>query len=178
MPEVRSGRVAGFVFTAAGALLAGAGTSLAWTSAGLSQDARGVLDIEFRGLDLVEGVLALVIAGATLVGLVVMRRLHRRGRIAWAIGLLLAGVVLIALPSWVALRAEDRVIDEVAQVVADARGLTIEEARDVVRQDPSLEVFSETSGVWLSIAGGLLVVIGAGVTIAWARRREPAAVEL
>lgn len=171
-------RVAGFAVTAAGALIAGIGTTVAWTSTGLRQDAGGVLDMEFRGLDLLEGWVALVVAGASLVGLALVRRLHRSGWIRGAIGLLVAGAVLVAMPLWVALQADGRALAEVAQVVADARGLTIEEATNLVRADPALAVFAETSGVWLSIAGGLLVVVGAGITLAWARRGEPAAVEL
>ena len=170
-------RVAGFAVTAAGALVAGIGTSFVWTSTGLRQDASGVLDIEFRGLDLVEGKVALVVAGATLLVLALVRRLHRSGRTRGAIGLLVAGAVLVAMPLWVALQADGRALAEVATVVADARGLTIEEATDLVRADPALTVFAETSGVWFSIAGGLLVVLGAGITLAWARRSEQAAVE-
>jgi hypothetical protein len=170
-------RVASFAVTAAGALLAGIGTTVAWTSTGLRQDASGVLDIEFRGLDLVEGNVALVVAGATLVGLALVRRLHGNGRIRGAIGLLFVGAVLVAMPLWVALQADGRALAEVAQVVAEARGLTIEEATDLVRADPALTVFAETSGVWLSVVGGLLVVLGAGITLAWARRGEPASVE-
>jgi hypothetical protein len=172
MPDPTRLRVAGFAVTAAGALLAGMGTTLVWTSAGLLQDAKGVLDIEFRGLDLSEGIVAFVVAGVTLIGLVAVRRLHGGGRIRGAIGLLVAGVLLLAMPMWVALQAEDRAVEEVAQVVADARDLTVVEATDLVRTDPALEVRSETSGVWLSVAGGLLVVVGAGITLAWARRRD------
>jgi hypothetical protein len=170
-------RVASFAVTAAGALLAGIGTTFAWTLTGLRQDAGGVLDIEFRGLDLVEGKIALVVAGATLVGLALVRRLNRGGRIRGAFGLLVAGAVLVAMPLWVALQADRRALAEVAQVVADTRGVTIEEATNLVRADPALTVFADTSGVWLAIAGGLLVVLGAGITLAWARRSEPSAVE-
>jgi hypothetical protein len=149
MPDPTRLRVAGFAVTAAGALLAGMGTSLVWTSTGLLQDAKGVLDIEFRGLDLSEGIVAFVVAGATLVGLVAVRRLHGSGRIRGAIGLLVGGALLVAMPMWVALQADDRAIEEVTRVVADARGLTVAEATDLVRTDPALEVRSETSGLWL-----------------------------
>jgi hypothetical protein len=165
-------RVAGFALTAAGALLAGMGTTLVWTSAGLGQRARGVLDIEFRGLDLAEGFVALTVAFATLAGLAMVRRLRGSGRVRGAIALLVAGVVLVALPVWVAVRAEDRAIEDVARVVAHTGGLTIEEATDLVRRDPRLAVHSETSGVWLSIAGGSLVIIGAVTELAWARRAD------
>ena len=74
-------RVAGFALAATGALLAGIGSTLVWTTAGLRQDARGVLDLDFRGLDLVEGILSLVVAAASLAVLLAMPRLHRTGRV-------------------------------------------------------------------------------------------------
>jgi hypothetical protein len=178
MPDPTRLRVAGFVLTAAGALLAGIGSTLVWTTAGLRQDTQGVLDLEFRGLDMVEGIVALVVAGATLAGLVALRRLREMGRVRGAVALLVAGAVLVVLPAWVALRAEDRAIEEMARVVASTGGLTQEEALQLVRTDPDLAVDAETSSVWLSIAGGVLVVIGAAVTLVWARRRdEPLAAE-
>jgi hypothetical protein len=166
-------RAAGIALTALGALLAGIGSTLVWVTAGLRQDTRGVLDLEFRGLDLVEGMVALAVAGATsLAGVVALRRLQGDRRIRTAVALLVAGAVLVAMPVWVALRAEDRAVEEMARVVAGTGGLTLEEAIQLVRTDPDVAVYAETSGVWLSIAGGVLVVIGAAVTLAWARRRD------
>ncbi|HWL90398.1 MAG TPA: Trp biosynthesis-associated membrane protein [Actinomycetota bacterium] len=175
MPDPSRLRVAGFALTAAGALLAGIGSTLVWTTAGLRVDTQGVLDLEFRGVDLVEGIMALVVAVAALAGLVAMRRLHRNGRVRGAVALLIAGALLVALPAWVALRAEDRAVEEMARVVASTGGLSEQEAIQLVRTDPDLAVYAETSGLWLSIGGGLLVVIGSAVNLAWARHRDPLA---
>jgi hypothetical protein len=165
-------RIGGVALTATGALLAGIGSTLVWTTAGLRQDARGVLDLDFRGLDLVEGILSLVVSAASLAVLLAMPRLHRTGRVRAAICLLIAGVVLVALPVSVALRAEDLATQEMAHVVANTGGLTEEEAIRLVRTDPNLAVRTDTTGVWLSIAGGTLVVVGAAIDLAWARRSE------
>ncbi len=173
MPDSTPLRVAGFAVTAAGALLAGVGSTLVWTTAGMRQDEGGVLDLEFRGLDLVEGILTLLVAAATLAVLLAMRRLHRAGRIRGAIGVLVAGIVLVALPISVALRAEDLAVQEMARVVASTGGLTEQEAIRLVRTDPGLAVRADTSGVWPSIAGGALVVVGAAINLAWARGSEP-----
>ena len=177
MPDARTLRVAGFALTVAGALVAGIGTTLVWTSTGLRTDLRGVLDVEFRGIDLVEGIVALVVAVVALAGLPLVRRLRGDARPRVAIGLLLAGAALVALPAWVALRAEERAIDEVARVVAETAGVTIEEATDRVRTNPDLAVRAETASVWPSIAGGALVVLGAGTIVAWARRARRGAEE-
>ena len=113
-----------------------------------------------------------MVAAASLAVLLAMPRLHRTGRVRAAIGLLIAGVVLVALPVSVALRAEDLATQEMARVVANTGGLTEEEAIRLVRTDPNLAVRTDTAGVWLSIAGGTLVVVGAAIDLAWARRSE------
>jgi hypothetical protein len=163
-------RVWGFALTAAGALVAGIGTTVVWTSVGLRQDLRGVLDSDFAGLDLPEGIAVLVLSVTTLIGVVVVRRLQGRGRVWGAVALLVMGVAIVALPVWTVLRAEDRAVDDVARVIADAGGLTIDEAISLVRAEPEFEVDVVTSGAWTSIIGGLVVVAGACMTLLWANR--------
>ena len=104
-------RVAGSVLTIGGALIAGIGSTLTWATAGLRLDTRGVLDLEFRGLDLVGGIIALVVAVLTLGGLTRFRRATGRARERLGIGLLLAGVVIMAMPLSVAIRAEERAVE-------------------------------------------------------------------
>jgi hypothetical protein len=70
-----------------------------------------------------------------------------------------------------------RAIDEVARVVAETAGVTIEEATDRVRTDPDLAVRAETAGVWPSIADGALVMLGAGTILAWGRAAQRVAEE-
>jgi hypothetical protein len=70
------------------------------------------------------------------------------------------------------LRAEDLAAQEMARVVARTGGLTEQEAIRLVRTDPDLAVRADTSGVWPSIAGGVVVVVGAAINLAWARRSE------
>ncbi len=171
-------RVAGSVLTIVGALPAGIGSTLAWTTAGLRLDTQGVLDLEFRGLDLVGGIIALVVAGLTLGGVAFFRRATGRAREGLGVGLLYAGVVIMAMPLSVAIRAEERAVEGMAKVAARTGGLTIEEATELVREDPSLAVRSELGpGIWLTIAGGALVIVGTAANLAWTRRRQPAAVE-
>jgi hypothetical protein len=156
---------AGFALTIVGAVLAAVATTTTWIATGLRRDLRGILDLEFRGLDLVEGIAALVVAAITLIGLVLLRRFRGRARVGIAVSVLACGLVLVALPIWVAVRAEDRAIDEIARVVAGSSGSTIEEATRRVRTDPDLAVRAEAT-VWLPIVSGMLVVLGAGATSA------------
>jgi hypothetical protein len=155
---------AGFALTIAGAVLAAVATTTTWIVTGLRRDLRGILDLEFRGLDLVEGIVVLVVAAVALIGLVLLRRLRGSARVGMAVGVFACGLVLVALPVWVAVKAEDRAVDEIARVVAESSGSTIEEATRRVRTDPDLAVRSEAT-VWLPIVSGVLVVLGAGATL-------------
>ena len=110
MPDPMRLRVAGSVLTIVGALMAGIGPTLAWTTVGLRVDTQGVLDLEFRGLDLVGGTIAFVVAVLTLVGLALFRRATARARGRLGVGLLLAGVVLLAMPLSVGIRAVLRAV--------------------------------------------------------------------
>jgi hypothetical protein len=171
-------RVAGSVLTIVGALIAGIGSTLAWTTAGLRLDTQGVLDLEFRGLDLIGGIIALVVAVLTLGGLTLFRRATGRARERLGVGLLFAGVVTMAMPLSVAIRAEERAVEGMAKVAAQTGGLRIEEATELIREDPSLAVRSELGpGIWLTVAGGALVIVGTAANLAWTRRGEPAVVE-
>lgn len=164
MRDERWPTAAGFALTIAGAVLAAVATTTTWIATGLRRDVRGILDLEFRGLDLVEGIVTLVVAAVALIGLVLVRRFRGSARVGIAVGVVACGLVLVALPVWVAVRAEDRAVDEIARVVAASSGSTIEEATERVRTDPDLAVRSETT-VWLPIVSGLLVVLGAGATL-------------
>jgi hypothetical protein len=171
-------RVAGSVLTIVGALIAGIGSTLAWTTAGLRLDTQGVLDLEFRGLDLIGGIIALVVAVLTLGGLTLFRRATGRARERLGVGLLFAGVVTMAMPLSVAIRAGERAVEGMAKVAAQTGGLRIEEATELIREDPSLAVRSELGpGIWLTVAGGALVIVGTAANLAWTRRGEPAVVE-
>jgi hypothetical protein len=162
--------VASFALTVGGALLAAGWTTMTWTSSGLRRDLRGLLDLEFRGLDLPEGIAALVVSGLTLALFLDVRR-RRDNPGVRAIVLLATGLALVALPAWVAFRAEDRAVDEVAQVVARSAGIPIEEAVQRVQTDPDLAVRTDSSGVWPSIAAGVLVTLGGVTTLLWIGRR-------
>jgi Tryptophan-associated transmembrane protein (Trp_oprn_chp) len=165
---------AGSALTIAGAVLAAVATTTTWIATGLRRDLRGILDLEFRGLDLVEGIVALVVAAVTLIGLVLLRRFRGSTRVGITVIVVACGLALVALPTWVAVRAEDRAVDEIARVVAESSGSTIEEATRRVRTDPELAVRTDAT-VWLPILAGVLVVLGAGATLTASVRtaREP-----
>ena len=170
-------RTIAFVLCAAGALLAGIGATLPWTTVGLVADEKGVLDETFHGIDLTAGLVVLVAAIVVLGMLFAMRLVAARGRRLLALGLLVAGLAILTATLLAALSAGDRAVAEMAKVAADTGGLTKAEAEELIRTNPDLAVQSDLGiGIWLSALGGVLVVAGSIANAAWARRPgEPVA---
>jgi Tryptophan-associated transmembrane protein (Trp_oprn_chp) len=165
-------RTLGFATTAAGALIAGVGATIVWITIGFRGDVEGVLDSEFAGTDLAEGVAVLALAAATLVALLAVRRAGGRARAIAATAIVVFGIAIVLLASSAAIRAEDRAIDEAARTIATSTDISIDEAADRVRTEPDLALDVVTSGVVVSIAGGALVVLGGAMSLGWVRRAE------
>jgi hypothetical protein len=165
-------RALGFATTAVGALIAGIGATNVWISIGFRSDVHGVLDSEFAGTDFVEGIVVLVLAAATLVAVVAVRRARGRARAIAATAIVVFGVVIALLPAWAAIRADDRAIDDAAEAIAAASDIPADEAADRIRTEPELALDVVTSGVFVSIAGGVLVAVGGAMSLVWARRSE------
>jgi hypothetical protein len=164
-------RAIGFALGAAGALAAGVGSVLTWTSVGLRADAEGVLDERFRGVDLAGGIVVLIAAVLVLVGLLAIRRVPEAVRLSIALGLIVAGLAIVTAPVLALASAEDRAAEEMAVAAAAAGGLSPAEAAELIRTDPAFAIrWSAGPGIWLAIAGGV-AVIASGAAIAGERRR-------
>jgi len=171
VPDDGGSRTIAFGLCAAGALLAGIGATLPWTTVGLVQDTKGVLDETFHGIDLAAGLVVLVVAIVVLGMLFAMRLVAARGRRLLALGLLIAGLAILTATLLAGLSAGDRAVAEMARVAADTGGLTNAEAEELIRTNPDLAVHSDLGiGLWLSALGGVLVVAGSIANAAWARR--------
>jgi hypothetical protein len=163
-------RAIGFVLGAAGALAAGTGSLLTWTSVGLRADTEGVLDLRFRGVDLAGGIIVLVAAALVLIGLLAVRLVPDAVRVSIALGLILAGLAIVTAPVLALATAEDRAAEEMAVAAAAAGGLTPREAQELIRSDPAFAIrWTPGPGIWLAVAGGV-AVIASGAAIAGERR--------
>lgn len=172
-------RLAGFLTLAAGTVAAGVGASRAWVVVGFPQDEEGAIDVPLHGTDVWEGKIVLLIAVASLLGLLAMRLVQARAtRRAIAVALVVAGIVAAALPFADAVRARDRFgggegLDQIAVGLAEQ----LELPEDVVRAQleeqfgAALRVDLQP-GLWLSVLGGLLIACGGALSLAWASR-EP-----
>lgn len=171
-------RLAGFLALSVGAVAAGAGAVRDWAVVGFPEDAAGAADVSFRGTDVWEGKVALLLAVGALVAMLALRLAQTAAtRKAIAALLIAFGLTATALPLADAARAEDR-FGGVGGLDRIARGLAarLDLPEDVVREQleerfEALLRVEVRPGLWVSSAGGLLIALGGGLSLAWAVRR-------
>ena len=177
-------RVAGFACVALGAVLAGVGATREWATVGFAGDTEHRLDVPWNGIDGWEGKVVLLAATSALVVMLAMGISGSEGtRRALAIGLMLLGLLCIALPVSDAIRAESRFgevegVDKLAKSVAFKTGFTEEIASKQLEAliDRGLRV-EVSPGLWLTVAGGVLLVAGGGLSLTWSGKGAPGVVE-
>jgi hypothetical protein len=176
--------VAGFVCAALGAVLAGVGATREWVAIGFTSDTERAADMSIHGIDVWEGKVVLFAAAAALLMLLAMRISGSPGtRRGLAILLIVLGGSCIALPVVDAVRARDRFageegLDRFVASLSVRLGLPT----DVIREQLSAELDKElrvevSPGLWLTAAGGVLLVVGGGLSLAWSRRGAPGRAE-
>jgi hypothetical protein len=177
-------RLAGFLCLAIGAVAAGYGATAEWVTIGFPADVERVADVSVRGTDVWEGKVVLLGSVATLVAMLAMRlsRSDAVGR-SLAIALIVVGLVIVALPVWDAVRAEERFgggqgVDLLAERLAARLGFPESVVREQLREEfqQALRVDAER-GIWISAAGGTLLATGGSLSFAWVRRRSRAHVD-
>jgi hypothetical protein len=174
-------RLAGFLCVILGALAVGLGATREWVTLGFAADLEGAADVHVFGTDVWEGkvvLFAALAAGGVLLALRLTTSPATRRTLA--ILLIVLGAACIALPVLDAIRAEDRFgsREGIERVVRDLAA-TLELPEDVVRdqlleqleRDLTVEI---ASGLWLTAAGGILLVAGGVLSLAWARRQDDA----
>lgn len=176
-------RVAGFVCVALGAVLAGVGATREWVAVGFSADTAHAADLSVHGTDVWEGKVVVFAAAAALLVLLAMRVSGsvstRRGL---AIVLIVLGAACVALPLADAARAHDRFGgSEGLENYVDSLSVKLGLPKDVVREQLSAQLDEQLrvevgTGLWLTAAGGVLLVVGGALGLAWSGRRpaEPA----
>ena len=177
-------RIAGFVCVALGAVLAGVGATREWVAVGFPADTQHAIDQSVPGIDVWEGKVVLFAAAASLLVLLAMRisgsASTRRGL---AIVLIVLGAACIALPVVDAIRANDRFAND-AGVERYVRFLAVRSSlpEDVIREQLAEQFRRDlrvelSPGVWITVAGGVLLVVGGALSVAWVRGKAIAPAE-
>jgi hypothetical protein len=178
-------RLAGTVCVALGAVVAGVGATREWAAIGFMADVEHAADVSVHGIDVWEGKVVLFAAVVSLLMLLAMRVSGSAGtRRALAIGLIALGTLCVTLPLVDAARATDRFggvegVDRLARTLSVQLGLPEEVVRerlaDLLEQDLRVEI---APGLWVTVAGGVLLVAGGVLGLVWVRReRTPDAAE-
>jgi hypothetical protein len=173
-------RLAGTACVALGAIAAGVGATREWAAIGFTADVEHAADVSFHGIDVWEGKVVLFAAVASLLVMLAMRisgsESTRRGL---AIALIVLGALCLALPVADAVRAKDRFggvegVDRLTRMLSVQLGLPEEVVREPISDllDQGLRV-EISPGLWITAAGGVLLVAGGVLGLAWARRRGP-----
>jgi apolipoprotein N-acyltransferase len=165
-------RVAGFLVTVTGALLAGIGSVLTWLTTGFAG-----LESPSKGTDLWEGSVVLACAVVMLVAVLVTRMAASGGlRKAAAAIVIVAGLVILGVAGsfWLTSKDDEPALDAASvAAIAEAADLTEDEVRTRFRESlDELGVFSEVGpGPGVAALGGLAGAIGGVLVLAWVVRR-------
>lgn len=162
-------RAAGFLLVAVGALMAGVGALTAWVEVGLAGSTVDAISPVELGVDRPEGIAALALAAAALVAALVSRIGRSGARRRTAVIAALVGLAIVAIcAGTVALgttRFEEAAIERIRALPDDRRP-----PDELIPGIAELTQARFRSGLWLSLAGGVVVMVGGLTTIAWTNR--------
>ncbi|MGZ4153590.1 MAG: Trp biosynthesis-associated membrane protein [Actinomycetota bacterium] len=174
-------RLLGFLVLVLGALLAGLGATLTWATVGFPNDSRHVADVAVKGIDVWEGVVVLAIAAAALVGLIVMRIAASAAvRLGIAVALTVGGLAVTGLAVLDLATSRDRFgggneLDRIARKMADVLGQPVEAVRTLLERNFGAALRVEIGpGLWMALAGGVLLVVAGVLSFLWSRDRSRA----
>jgi hypothetical protein len=174
-------RLFGFLFTALGGLLIALGAISDWATVVFQGQA--FENSAAKGIDVLEGRVALGLGVAMLVAIVSMRLAGSIGaRRLLALIVLVAALGALAIGVVDVLRAKDRFggygLDETAAAMAEQFDVPV----DRVRADLEAEIARDGSidlgmGIWLVVAGGAIGVVGGLLDLAWVGQQRLAAAD-
>lgn len=173
-------RLAGTACVALGAIAAGVGATREWAAIGFTADVEHAADVSVHGIDVWEGKVVLFAAVASLLVMLAMRISgSRRTRRGLAIALIVLGALCVWLPVANALRGQDRFgglegDGRLTRTLSVQLGLPEEVVRErlseLLDEDLRVEI---SPGLWITAAGGVLLVAGGLLGLAWVRLERP-----
>jgi len=170
-------RVAGFLITALGALLAGVGATLTWVTVGI--EVAGSVSTPTRGIDVWDGQVVLACAVVMLIAVLVTRMAASSTvRRAAAILVIVVGFVALAIGTGFVVTATSRFEpiedDALASAISESSGVPEDQVRATLEASiEELGAFTRVgAGPYLAIAGGLAGVIGGVLVLAWTMRPD------
>ncbi len=172
-------RLVGFLVVVLGSAAAGIGATREWAAIGFAADTQGAADVSVYGTDVWEGKVILLAAGVALVATIVMR-VARSAVVRAACGVLLVALgitcLVLAITTSVGARARfggEEGLDRVARVLSQELGLPEDVVREQLAEQFERDLRVELQpAIWLCGLGGVLLVAGGVLGLAWARRPD------
>jgi hypothetical protein len=176
--HTRGPRLTFFILGIVGGLLAGVGAITAWrTTASLGDE------IPTKGIDTPAGKIALAFAVAAIILTLATRKGHTEEPRTWTLTVLLFSGIALVLIGGLAAAQLDAIYGDArvaaAQKIAKALNDNGVEATvdDVLAQMDKVETRRPEPGPWLLLAGGVLLLAGAGTGFLWRRAWNRTAAE-
>ena len=171
-------RLWGFVLTVLGGALVAFGSIGTWAAVTLGGTTTGA--VPTKGVDLWQGKLTLALGAVIVVAILALRSVAPHRRKAVAIGILLAAAVALAVAVWCAVAlssiVHDTGVDQLITLVATQLHLSADEAtREVMAALARVGIdVKAQSGLWLTLAGAAIALVGGVVDLAWVRQKRAA----
>jgi hypothetical protein len=168
-------RLWGFLLTAIGGALIAFGSIGNWAAITLGGGTVNV--VPTKGIDVWQGKVTVILGALTVVGILALRFVHPRRRVVVAVAIVIAGVIGLALGLWAifALKSvvHDSSVDALVKTV-EGLGVPAARARHEVLQTMSKEgiAVKAQTGLWMTVAGGVLATAGGLVDLAWVRQKR------
>ena len=173
-------RLTAFALTAVGALIIGVGSILTWVTVGFSQPELAALTSATKGTDITDGKVTLGCAVVALILVLVSRVVSDTVRAVLAGIVVVAGGLAVAVAlSFISSAATKYTPIDSEAIVANLAARSGQSA-DAVRatlaaQADKLGAFTDVNtGPWVTLIGGLLVMVGGVLTVRWAARLSAA----
>ncbi len=164
-------RVAGFVLTVSGALVAGLSARMLWVTVGI----RGAEAVSpaIRGAELADGRIVLATAVVMLTAVLVSRLLHTpASRKAAAAVVIVAAIVCIAVAGAFLVTVSSRFEPFENRALAEALHVSERELEAMLEAQGVVGFTDVGSGPYVALLGGVLGVVGGVLVLAWASRAE------
>jgi hypothetical protein len=163
----------GFALSIGGALVLAVASRLEWVTVGFSQlpNSQSI----YIGTDIGAGRFALGAAVLLLILVLLGRAVDRRWRAAISIAMLVIAAIATAFAGWFAISAPDHYSPVDNDQLVAALAQTLKKTPDEIRAGLA-NVVSQLGGYthlgpgpWVAMVGGALAIVGAALTLRWAR---------
>jgi hypothetical protein len=159
-------RLWGFLLTAIGGALIAFGSLGDWAAVSLGSSTEGA--VPTKGIDIWQGIVTLILGALLVVAILALRFVRPERRNAMAVAIVVAGLAALAFGLWALFALESVVrdigVDELAKIYG----------RQEVLQAMSREGIAAEAqtGLWMTVAGGVLATAGGFVDLAWVRQKQ------